>query len=808
MADVKISQLPSASTPLSGAELVPVVQSGQTVQTTVGAVTSQTTFLQTGTGAVLRSGQDKMRDIINAKDFGVVGDGIADDTAALQRAINAAAGRTLVLSGVFRVTAPASPTAPALTITASDTYLVGQGTARIVASGAWASGQAVLEVRGPGALPSTTLTAAITSSSTTFQVASAANIAPGTFVQISSNVLSGTYTRSGTLITVTRTNHGVPNGASIRLQFNTGTATTGTYTVTVVDANTFTCTDAVSGTTSGAVTWFEYWSGIVGDSGFQPVNKKELNCVRSVSGTIITPEWGFADTYSITGYSVNVIPYQFINGIKIEGVQFYCTPGNGNNNTTNNSPAAVKTFCVEDFAFTNCRIENFQFAALEVELTHNSRVTNNEFVGRDLADPTNLPTISVWFYGPTYNGATDWVFANNTCQYLRRAVDAGGTSGFPISRNGVVANNTAISCQNGYGTHFAQNIVFSNNLAVKCQSGIYFRGKDAFIVGNVLESIANSPSAGVVVTGSDPGGVYVDNPSSGRLIIANNLLKTNVKGIFIRNDIDSAVIDGNTIWNGNDHGITFEAKRVQDVIVSNNHIDITNRSASRYGIYMFNKYDYSEILADITIIGNRLKNATDGIRIEAPVVEANAASNIIMKNNTIDAGAGPDGTQRGFRATKGFFDANIVFRDNLYGNPTVTGGIAPGITLDLGATTGFTSAPDIGDNAFWNYNQQVIAFAANTNLQSRLVTAVGQRIINSAPAPSGYMGWVCTSAGVVGSLATVNGVAVTGDITSGTDQLTVSSLNNASIFVGAYLTIAGAGVAGAGLVLVAVDPAT
>jgi hypothetical protein len=94
MADVKISQLPPASTPLSGAELVPVVQSGQTVQTTVGAVTAQTTFLQAGTGAVLRSAQSKLQESVSARDFGAVGDGVTDDQAAIQLAVNS--GATLV----------------------------------------------------------------------------------------------------------------------------------------------------------------------------------------------------------------------------------------------------------------------------------------------------------------------------------------------------------------------------------------------------------------------------------------------------------------------------------------------------------------------------------------------------------------------------------------------------------------------------------------------------------------------------------------------------------------------------------------
>jgi len=67
-------------------------------------------FLQSGTGAVTRTVQAKERDVVSVKDFGAVGDGVADDTAAIVAANAAATGRILLFpAGTYKFTGSITP---------------------------------------------------------------------------------------------------------------------------------------------------------------------------------------------------------------------------------------------------------------------------------------------------------------------------------------------------------------------------------------------------------------------------------------------------------------------------------------------------------------------------------------------------------------------------------------------------------------------------------------------------------------------------------------------------------------------------
>jgi hypothetical protein len=98
-----------------------------------------------------------------------------------------------------------------------------------------------------------------TSGTTLDGLDSAYNVTAGSFVATKQYTIrslgtkTGTYSRTGTTVTVTITAHGFATGNVLAIDFTSGTALDGNYTITSTGANTFTLTTVASGTTSGNV---------------------------------------------------------------------------------------------------------------------------------------------------------------------------------------------------------------------------------------------------------------------------------------------------------------------------------------------------------------------------------------------------------------------------------------------------------------------------------------------------------------------------------------------------------------------------
>ena len=122
MAGVKISNLPAATVPLTGAELIAVVQGGATKQVAINQTTTGSNlvnYLPAGTGAVTTTVQTKLRENVSVKDFGAVGNGSTNDRSAIVAAQTAVAGSTLVFTpGTYLISSN-------LTITANCQFQAG-----------------------------------------------------------------------------------------------------------------------------------------------------------------------------------------------------------------------------------------------------------------------------------------------------------------------------------------------------------------------------------------------------------------------------------------------------------------------------------------------------------------------------------------------------------------------------------------------------------------------------------------------------------------------------------------------------------
>ena len=168
---------------------------------------------------------------------------------------------TLTNKSLTSPTLTGTPVAPTAAVNTNTTQVA--TTAYVVAqiaddaptkTGTGASGSWAIDITG-NAATANSATSATTATALSTASGSAPSYSARAWVNFNGVPASGTYGRTGTLVTIAMTSHGMTTGQNANLTFSAGTggtATSGSYSVTVIDANNFTITDSASGTITGS----------------------------------------------------------------------------------------------------------------------------------------------------------------------------------------------------------------------------------------------------------------------------------------------------------------------------------------------------------------------------------------------------------------------------------------------------------------------------------------------------------------------------------------------------------------------------
>lgn len=545
-----IPQLTDATTVNAADELI-VHQSGITKRATAAE-------LATGIAPLVNSSNG----MVNVKDFGAVGDGVADDTAAVQAAINAG-GNVDFPAGTYKITSP-------LTVGAN-THLRGIDglpTLNFASSASFANSFNAGLIKAFGTTgTSVTLTArAVPTPLSVPRLASA--------------------TRSGTAVTATTdVAHGLTAGDSVWIAGNPTSGNAVFYTgssanqrvtpatvATVPSTTQFTYTVADTGNTTwsgfayvyvasdvltmGSTAGFSAGDAVLVHSEFARTEGSEQSKIgelhtiaRVIDGTRLLLHGEVRETYALAD-TAKVTPVTLLDGVAFSNLHIVGKGPNTANLGGLYGDRGIVCYLCRNPQVTNCRFTDVDQMSIFLWSCYGGKASEN-WITFNASDEAGLSSGSLDIqYGIAYGGAAcGLLISNNTIEGGRHAIVQSTTSSagyYGVARNITISGNF---CSGQWlasiSTHLAiDNVVIADNTINGTEGGINVRyGHNSIISNNVVNAFGY--------------GVYIYR-YSGTCLIANNVLKSGTFGVRIDNltvGLDNGLqISDNTI-NGGEYGV-------------------------------------------------------------------------------------------------------------------------------------------------------------------------------------------------------------------------------------------------------------
>lgn len=454
---------------------------------------SLVTFTQAGVSPAERTVQNKLNERITVEDFGAVGNGIANDTTAIQNAINAAVAGNRGL--VFQ---------------SDKTYLISaelqvNGNLSITTSG---DGQAIIQTQTNsgiaidvgGAITSaatTTLAANLRINTDTMSVASATGVQVGMLARLQSTKAwyhdprvassispesDGTGTaQSGTSSTIVLKSSTTFTGfAGLAVTIESGTGAGQARVVQSYNSGTKTCTMTANWTTAPDNTSVYR---------FAQLFKGELHLVRSVSGSSVSIDAQFGDGYDVVndtyGDGLEAVTIGFYNPItvKIDNLYINRPP------TLNANSFGIRVIYGLNCEITRCRTDYAQATGVAISRSYNTLVERCEL---------NHCNDTTTGYGSQSIDCFRTIYKLNKAYGCRRGIDISGTIpsyhcllesntvfGGGAQEDGQLYTPAGSVANFGMGSHgTASGTVYRGNLIGNVGRGINLRARNETIESN------------------------------------------------------------------------------------------------------------------------------------------------------------------------------------------------------------------------------------------------------------------------------------------------------------------------------------